>query len=156
MAWNIGFTWEMGNEVSFSGEFFSFFRRSKSEKPSSADHLADDDSEAREIEAMKSLADKLTSYGQTLSRRMPKEFWIESKSIRIFLGIRRHTDKLGLKEEIIWISFDPGSEKYRMSIFRGEHGMEKEMESKEFSVLESTFAFIKESCEVFFHDIGRA
>ncbi len=142
--------------MSFLGEFFSLFRRRKSDKLSSVCLPVDDDSEIREIEAMKSLADELLSYGKTLSRRTPKEFWIEGKVIRIFLGVRRHTDKFGLKEEVLWISFDPEAEKYRISIFRGKHGMEKEMESKECSDLEPTFVFIKESCEVFFHDIGRA
>ena len=141
--------------MSFIGEFFSIFRGSKSDKQSSVYRPEDDDSDVREIEAMKSLADKLLSYGKTLSRRAPKEFWIESKSIRIFLGIRRHTDKFGLKEEVLWISFDPEAEKYRISIFRGKHGMEKEMESKECSDLEPTFVFIKECCETFFRDAGR-
>ena len=142
--------------MSFIGEFFSIFRGSKSDKQSSVYRPEDDDSDVREIEAMKSLADKLLSYGKTLSRRAPKEFWIESRAIRIFLGVRRHTNKFGLKEEILWVSFDPDTEKYRMSVFRGNHGDKKKMESKEFSTLESTFVFIKKYCETFFHDAGRA
>tara|TARA_B100000315_G_C14540101_1_gene570466 strand:- start:943 stop:1371 length:429 start_codon:yes stop_codon:yes gene_type:complete len=141
--------------MSFLGEFFSIFRESKSEKQSSAYQLVDDNSEVREIEAIKNLADKLLSYSKTLSRRAPKEFWIESRVIRIFLGIRRHTDKFGLKEEVLWISFDSDTEKYRMSIFSGEHGLEKGMARKEFSALEPTFVFIKERCETFFRDVGR-
>lgn len=106
--------------------------------------------EQEEIQRLKPIVENLETYDKELGRRLPKEFWVDGRQIRVFLGSRRHDTNYDLREEILWINYDLSTEKYQISHFSGQRGGNKEKNSRTIASPEEVFNFVKTACENYF------
>jgi hypothetical protein len=105
---------------------------------------------AQEEAAMTPVREAAQAYNQSLSRRLPKEIWIDKKELRVQLGIRRHDQKYDVYEEVVWINYDLGRAEYKLSYFKGMKGEDKDMQILYFATAGDVIARMKEICESYF------
>ncbi len=130
--------------------FRLFSNKKEATDASDAQKLAFRDRFQRSVEMIAPLSEKAAAYSKELGRRKPKEFWIESSEIRVFLGTRRNDTNYDVYEEVIWVHYDVDNSIFSVSVFRGMRGDDKMKETKEIETADEVFDFIKNMCETYF------
>jgi hypothetical protein len=132
---------------------FNLFSRNKTVKRDQESQKRLEDFRRHEkagLDGMLPLIESIKSYDKDLGRRKPKEFWIDGRQVRIFLGKKTHDTNYDVYEEIIWVHYEVASEDFHISHFRGQRGRDKEKETLTLEDHASAFAHLKDSCDSYF------